>query len=359
MYVPSSINSNKGAKVDDTRSVGFTHSAAQPFIYYKTTTKSTTYTHSKNQPFITVDTEQKKPPAKKDTSDNTAFTYAPASSMKFNLPPHEWSLPIDPSLVNSDLSKPKTDHGLRRARLWFYGSSTTTSGVNLVSSTGGTKPKNVSQTFTTTAEDNYWGFQFLWNPTTIQTAVSRQANFTPSSTDALAGLQGLFTAMETVQFTIVLDRINDFAWIKNGGSINSLSQVDTTTLAGIATASDNPYKAGGQIGVYQDQGQQVIDLLNKGTMADVEYLFRAINGIGVGGKAWTNALGRETADIGFLTPNPIALQLGPTGDSLSYVGWIDALAIQHSVFTENMVPLHTEIQVTFNVFSKVSLQSGN
>ena len=95
-------------------------------------------------------------------------------------------------------------------------------------------------------------------------------------------------------------------------------------------------------------------------MADLEYLYRTINGNGVGGAQWTNALGRTTADIGFLMPNPIALQLGPTGDNLSYVGWVDSLVVDHQVFTQNMVPIHTEVSVTFNVFSNASLIStGN
>lgn len=302
---------------------------------------------------------------------------AKPSDMKFNLPPHQWSLPVQASAVtNSYKSSGNTDHGLRRGRLWFFNSAqlnttnvqyspstglsvTQNSGINL--SYGTNSLSSASTPAAISEEDNYWGFQFLWNPTEVQNVISRNSNFTPSSTDALAGLQGLFTAQELVTFTIVIDRINDFAWgaaRNNSGYING--QLGKTGDLSIAlNGPGNPYTAGGNPGVKQDQIQQVTDLLNKGTMADVEYLFRAINGSGVGGKKWVNALGKETADIGFLSPNPIALQLGPTMDNLSYVGWVESLAIKHSVFNENMLPLHTEIQVTFNGFSRVSLKSGN
>jgi hypothetical protein len=210
-----------------------------------------------------------------------------------------------------------------------------------------------SSSYVLTASQNYWGFQFLWNPTDIQVAVSRNQNFTPSSTDILAGLAGLFTAMESIQFTIVIDRINDFAAAAAGSSsLNKPSALNYTD-----------YTKGGFIGDTKSQNPQTMlqDLLKKGTLHDLEYLFRAINGSGNGSgdnKTWHNALNRETADIGFLAPNAIALQLGPDAtNNLSYVGWIDSLAIKHSVFNKDMIPLHTEVSVTFNAFSRVSLTS--
>lgn len=312
------------------------------------------------------------------SSTDSAPIAADPKDMKFNLPPHQWSLPVDSSLVtNSSKYAGNTDHSLRRGRLWFFNSAQLSSAkVSYSPSTGlevnqnsgvtlsyGTNSlSDASMPASITAEDNYWGFQFLWNPTEVSNVISRNSNFTPSSTDALAGLQGLFTAQELVSFTIVIDRINDFAWGASVlGSAYIGSQLDPNgNLYNALNGGGNPYTAGGNPGVAQDQSQQIRDLISKGTMADVEYLFRAINGSGVGGKKWSNALGKETADIGFLSPNPIALQLGPdVNNNLSYVGWVESLAIKHSVFTENMLPLHTEISVQFNGFSRVSLKSGN
>ena len=292
-------------------------------------------------------------PASNGNAYGQPVVYASASEMKFNLPPHKWSLPLDRTAMDTGAPVGPA-HALRRARMYFYGSTTTNANTKLqITSTSSTNNLPADSNYVITEADNYWGFQFLWNPTDISSAVSRNANFTPSSTDVLAGMQGLFTAMETIQFTIVIDRVNDFAWAAGAsGGVRSVARL----LASVGSAG-NPYTAGGNPGVVQDQIQQINDLLNKGTMADVEYLFRAINGKGNNGKTWTNALGRETADIGFLSPNPIALELGPNGDNLSYVGWVDGLAIKHSIFTQDMLPLHTEIQVTFNAFSRTSLKS--
>lgn len=301
-------------------------------------------------------------PASNGNAYGHAVVYASASQMKFNLPPHQWSLPIDTTSLTGSNSKSQTNHSLRRARMYFFGSTTTNANSKLqISNTSSANNLPADSNYVITEADNYWGFQFLWNPTTIQSAVSRKADFTPSSTDVLAGLQGLFTAMETIQFTIVINRVNDFAWgasVKGGAYIGSTFDPNGA-LYNALNGGENPYTKGGNPGVSsQDQTKQILDLLNKGTMADVEYLFRTINGKGNNGKTWTNALGRETADIGFLSPNPIALELGPTGDNLSYVGWVEGLAINHSKFTENMIPLHTEIQVTFYAFSRTSLKSS-
>ena len=278
------------------------------------------------------------------------------SKIKFNLPPHNSSLPIDPYYLNSKNTKTTTDHGLRRAKLWFAYDATTplSSGLGIqTNNTTATGTSPTTSSYVLTASQNYWGFQFLWNPTDIQIAVSRNQNFTPSSTDVLAGLAGLFTAMETIQFTIVIDRINDFA----------AAAAVSSSLSKPAALNSADYKNGGFIGDIKSQDPQTMlqDLLKKGTLHDLEYLFRAINGSGNGAaanKTWHNALNRETADIGFLSPNAIALQLGPDAtNNLSYVGWIDSLAIKHSVFNKDMIPLHTEVQVNFNAFSKVSLTS--
>ena len=97
-------------------------------------------------------------------------------------------------------------------------------------------------------------------------------------------------------------------------------------------------------------------------MADIEFIYKMINGSGRSDSSrtnlvWVNALNRETADLSFLSPTAIALQLGPNPDSLSYVGWVESLSINHTMFTEDMIPIHSEITMSFNAFSRVSLLS--
>jgi hypothetical protein len=237
-------------------------------------------------------------------------------------------------------------------------------------------PSTDSGTPATTAYDYNWGFQFLWNPTSIQTSQQRNSNVTPSPSDAFAGLAGLFTAMESISFTIVIDRVNDFACAAGLNSLTDLGSIDGTyigfTPSAIAKSKLNSllrYYKGGAVGYAkpdnpEDMGAQIQDLLKLGTMADIEYIYRMLNGSGAAGSAgasstfWTNSLGKKTADVAFLQPTPIAIQFGPGIHNLSYVGYIDSMSVNHTIFTQDMIPLHTEIQVSMYGFSKTTLTSG-
>jgi hypothetical protein len=290
----------------------------------------------------------KKPGPTPPPDGPTLPSFHKASEMKFNLPPHEWSLPRSFSNLNN-ISNPNpkaVDHSLRRAMMWYYDSSDAVGGTQLQIPAG----SNVSTAATgttsaaITVEDNYWGFQFLWNPENLQNVLTRNSNVVPSVMDKFANQGGLFTAMEGLQFTIVIDRRNDFACFR--GTSNPSSYSGFYTAAGTA----------GALG--RDYGPMIDDLMRLGTMADVEYIYRMINGSGQQGRPWINALGRKTADLAFLAPTAIALQFGPSTDnSLSYVGWIESLNVNHTAFTSDMIPIHTDVQVTFNAFSRVALGS--
>jgi hypothetical protein len=344
---PGTLQSGTGAAKTTTKSTTFTHSSKKAFVTTTTSTKTTTYTHSVADPFITTDTAKAGPAAAPNYNPGKPVFQDPRS-MKFNLPPHAWSLPRSTSDMNTGSNKnvTKVDHSTRRAIMWYYGGADTSGGSVLQTPAGGTITAAKDQpSYTASADDNYWGFQFLWNPENLQNVLSRNANVVPSILDKHGDLNGLFTAMEALQFTIVIDRRNDFACFKaNPTGINY----------------DKFYTAGGTYGVTtQTVSTLVSDLMKKGTMADVEYIYRMINGSGQKGQKWINGLGRETADLAFLSPTAVGLKFGPNNDSLSYVGWIESLNVNHTAFTQDMIPIHTEIQVNFNAFSRVSLASGN
>jgi hypothetical protein len=109
-----------------------------------------------------------------------------------------------------------------------------------------------------------------------------------------------------------------------------------------------------------DTEDKLKELINKGTMSDIEFIYRMINGPGQyqNGQnlVWTNALNRVTADIGFLQPTALGFQISPGNpDALSYVGWVESLSVTHDMFTEDMVPLNSTVTVVFNAFSRVGL----
>jgi len=277
---------------------------------------------------------------------------------KFNLPPHDWSLPVRPITMepgtvgfNNNLSF----HGLRRGRIWYWAGANNGGSASSTATKAGT-PLNLV--------DTAYGFQFLWNPTTISTSVARNMNITPSSADALRVVAGVFPGQETVTLNIVLDRTNDFACIRAEAQDASLD-VMTGVTAGSSPFINNLNEFSRHYnslypGASQDQdmSNQISKLMSQGTMADLEYLFKAINGSGNGDLEWTTLLGKKTANVGYLAPTLLGIQLGPTIDNLSYVGWASNISINHTAFTETMIPIRTEVSISIQCFSGSGLTSG-
>jgi hypothetical protein len=192
--------------------------------------------------------------------------------------------------------------------------------------------------------DNDWAFQFLWNPTDISVSLQRNVNVTPNVSDQFATVAGFFPSQESVTFTITLDRTWDMACIRNMSTEEAVKYYIT---------DGNPLQL--DLG---DMNRKVEALKKLGTGADIEYLLKVINGEGKGNQGvWTNGLGKQTADIGYLLPNLLAVSFGPMPDSLSYVGWISSLQISHAAFTEDMIPIRTSVQVSLDCLSASRMDS--
>ena len=301
----------------------------------------------------------------KDKEAPVSYT---AMDVKFNLPPHKWSLPLNPNSLSSNIeNSPTTLHSIRRARMWCFGPTDLAAMETTVKFNGNvTDPTaqrflaehNPSTSTSLTSFDTAWGFQFLWNPDKLNNTLSRNSQVTPSAADKTAQYYSLFTAMEAMTFTITIDRVNDFAAIKGlTRNINSINDLNPTWQKlvdmyyagnGFPSSPKNP----------ENPVDQLKTLMKLGTMADIEYIYKMINGEGMNGITRKNALGRKTADIGFLSPTAIAVQFGPNTDSLSYVGWVDGLSITHTMFTEDMIPIHSEVSVNFVAFARTTLSQG-
>jgi hypothetical protein len=287
-----------------------------------------------------------------------------AEGFKFNLPPHKWSLPLRPIEANDFMQRkskldPRTSsdplgynepiddqqlaafHGLRRGRIWRYqGISYDVSNANTGQTTAGSGSNHPNDPANLRPKDqDKWGFQFLWNPESISISVSLNMDVTPSANDIFRTVVGAFPGMEYISVKVVIDRTNDFACFK-GSSVDDLSKY--------ADYYKNTYP-------YEDTSipvnTKLTELYSLGSASDLEYLFKTLNGAGTLGADWTNLLGKPTADIGFIQPAIIALQLGPTVDSLSYVGWVDSLSINHVSFTEMMIPLRTEVNFSMRTIT--------
>lgn len=290
----------------------------------------------------------------------------PTANYKWNLPPHKWSLPVRPTTMDPEFvgaNNYDSFHGLRRGRIWFWAGVRDTAELTaegLRKLNGGTAAEGPSDT-PNTQVDNDYAFQFLWNPTTISTSVVRNMEITPNQADTLKVVAGAFPGQETVSLNIMLDRVNDFACIKASGQLLGLNYGvknpdDPNLFTSIQGDRINDYTAFSSY--YTGNGypvqsanptiaEKIQNLMDQGTMADLEYLFKAING----GYPWKNLLGKKTANIGFLMPTLMGIQLGPTLDSLNYVGWVTNIGINHTDFTENMIPIRTTVSLSIECFS--------
>jgi hypothetical protein len=256
---------------------------------------------------------------------------------QWNLPPHKWSMPVEPSkdplAVDAGAYTHGGTHKFRRGRIYWY-SRVGNNYVNRATYNDGSDLK-----------DPRYGFQFMWNPEAITTSVAVNMDITPSFADKFVDVVGAFPSGQYLTLTVRLDRTNDFACIKSippGSSRNvtydELARRYKKFYNGNDTL-DNPSSAV-LVGKIQD-------LQKLGTIADVEYLYKAINGPG-----WVNqATGRLSSDIGFLSPTLLKIDLGP----LSYLGYVSNLAVNHIGFSKGMIPIRTDVSLQFNLMATAGL----
>ena len=284
---------------------------------------------------------------------------------QWNLPPHSWSLPVRPIELEGNgflggqyRKTPESFHGLRRGRVWSWDSPEAVTkydqeiGKNQSASDSikkaGTADTNNSKVLT----PNYkYGFQFMWNPASVTSSVARNMDVTPSSADKLRVVSGVFPGQESVSFNIMLDRTNDFACARGLQKTGALAE-----LAVLKSYYTSFYPTLNEKVTFE---QKMDDLLKYGTMADLEYLFKGINGSGLGDGEWASLLGKKTANLGYLQPTLMGVTLGPDRTtSLSYVGWITSISMTHTSFTEEMIPLRTEVSFSIECFAGSGIGSG-
>jgi hypothetical protein len=286
---------------------------------------------------------------------------------QWNLPPHKWSLPVDPteSLAKGiavDQEKRMMTIGnaprYRRGRIYWY------------SRVGSKYINELTYNDGSDLNDPRYGFQFMWNPDQYTTSVAVNMDITPSWKDKFVDVVGAFPSGEYLNLSVRLDRTNDFASIKAVPS----SIANPTIIGNPSTNPNNVYTATGLItyeslasnyispdyyspnqsfdGLTQannSKKDKIIELQQLGTLADLEYLYKAING-----PNWTNqATGRKTSDIGFLSPTLLRIDLGP----VSYLGYVNNMAVNHTSFSKEMIPLRTDVSLQFNLMATAGISA--
>jgi len=179
----------------------------------------------------------------------------------------------------------------------------------------------------TDLDSTMYGFKFLYNPTEVSMGWGIAEGVNPdviqSGADGYIVPIGAGLNQSTIDFTLLLNRIGDMAYLDSNGRI---------------PGAEDPYP--GNFNKLEDLKM----IYKKGTMYDLEYLFRTINGPNA---SYQSSLNDKTADRGFLLGAQVELHLG---DGLRYLVRIGSLSINHTVFNDRMVPILSNVQISCHRF---------
>lgn len=257
-------------------------------------------------------------------SKNAGLKKLDVRKIKFNPPLHENIRPTssayNPPYGDGDIKQVWENPDARDKKDWRLG---TLIGTNEVLSAYKDEPD----------KDYRYGFRFLYNPTTISMVASVNKDISPQAQKDASGMM-LITAsgIGTISMELLLNRIPE---------VNEKRKDKELT-------------------------EEQKDLRDRGTIVDLDYLFRVPNGTwgiasGYGApsvKAKVNKGDKATrvkdavqteyvnqsGDIGIVIPTPMWLTLGP---GLRYYGWLQSVDYNHTMFNEDMVPMLTRVKITF------------
>jgi hypothetical protein len=183
--------------------------------------------------------------------------------------------------------------------------------------------------------DYRYGFRFLYNPSSIQFSTPLTSKLSPSALADSSGADVKMMPQGSITLELFLNRVMD-----------------------VTQPTDNYQTGKGQKIAPED----LAELQERGTMYDIDYLYRTINGM------WSldetagpvkkpkKKKGKkkdkdipdpdmtQTGDIGMLLPTSAWLSIGR---AMRYYGWVQSITYTHEMFSEDMVPLVTRLQLSF------------
>lgn len=178
-----------------------------------------------------------------------------------------------------------------------------------------------------------YGFRFHYNPEQVSMGTLPINNIDPAF--IISGKESAFPAAAEgaqVSFPLYLNRIEDVSLMQQKGYQAFGQQL---------------YKRG-----YSKKDRKLLDankrlywrqdlegIRDRGTGYDLEFLYRCAMG-----RPFPTALRGDTADLGIILGLPMQLKLSRY---LNYVGRLTQLSYNHVMFSENMVPMFTVVNITF------------
>lgn len=184
-------------------------------------------------------------------------------------------------------------------------------------------------------DNTNYGFRFHYNPTGVGMSYGMMTDM--SAELLMSGNENLnmVTPLQRGGWSIdlYLNRMEDLSYINSDGSlVNNLSPLQ----------------------VYPEtvDASELKKIYNKGTMYDLEYLFRTLNG---GDSDYNSELRGETSDIGWIAGIAVEFHMG---NGLRYLGQITSIDINHAVFNDRMVPMLTTVTIKASRFYDLPITKG-
>jgi hypothetical protein len=180
-------------------------------------------------------------------------------------------------------------------------------------------------------DSTMYGFKFLYNPTEVNMGWGMLENADPNviRTNQLAPITGI--GLSTIDFTLLLNRIGDMDFLDENG---------------LAPGEDSPYSGVNTLSRVEDLKM----IYKKGTMYDLEYLFRCMNGPNA---IHQTILNGKSADWGFLIGSQLELFLG---DGLRYLVRLNGINVSHTIFNDRMVPVLSQVSLSCGRYNDVGLK---
>jgi hypothetical protein len=178
-----------------------------------------------------------------------------------------------------------------------------------------------------------YGFRFHYNPTSVEMTYGQMMDVAP---EALRDDSRNFNAITPLNvgglsFTLYLNRIYDMNYVTSAGRLED--PLTGETITDTTTIYPTPVTA-----------RDIREIYKKGTMYDLEYLFRSIH---TGSNDYNSLLRGRTSDIGWLTGVAVDLHLG---DGLRYTVRINGISVNHAMFNDRMVPTLTTVNINCSRF---------
>jgi hypothetical protein len=200
-------------------------------------------------------------------------------------------------------------------------------------------------------DTNPYGFRFHYNPTSISITYGSMDKMAPELMRDEMQVFNPVTPINVggVSFELYLNRIDDLSYIQPNG---------TLSLGKESPLSDYQPKTGKISLVSTDVYPEVVDaselkkIYRKGTMYDLEYLFRAMHS---GQQDYNSILRGKTSDIGWIARVPVEVHLG---DGLRYLLSINSVSVNHVLFNERMVPMLSVVTISGSRFFDMPSPSG-